>query len=124
MSLPERQQQVLDQIERALQAADPGLRSMFAAFGRMASRADMPAAEAMPAAEVIPAAKDTPGRRVRRTVVILLVVVSSLLGLVTVGIVATARACPGLSSDQVVASAAVRYAACSKATDAWSKGGR
>jgi uncharacterized protein involved in exopolysaccharide biosynthesis len=118
MSLPERQQQVLDQIERALQAADPGLRSMFAAFGRLASRADSPAAEAMPAAEAIP------GRRVLWKVVIFLVVVSSLLGLVTIGVVATARACPGLSSDQVIASAAVRYAACDKATAAWSKGGR
>jgi hypothetical protein len=118
MSLPERQQQVLDQIERALQAADPGLRSMFAAFGRLAPRADMPAVEAMPAAEV------SSSRRVRRTVVILLMVVSSLLGLVTIAVVATAKACPGLSSDQVVASAAVRYAACSKATAAWSKGGR
>lgn len=118
MSLPERQQQVLDQIERALQAADPGLRSMFAAFGRLPPRADMPAVEAVPDAEAVP------GRRMLRKVVILLVVVSSLLGLVTIGVVATARACPGLSSDQVVASAAVRYAACSKATAAWSKGGR
>jgi hypothetical protein len=128
MSLPERQQQVLDQIERALQAADPGLRSMFAAFGRLSSRADSPAAEAMPAAEAIPAeaipAEAIPGRRVLWKVVIFLVVVSSLLGLVTIGVVATARACPGLSSDQVVASAAVRYAACDKATAAWSKGGR
>jgi hypothetical protein len=39
-------------------------------------------------------------------------------------VVATSNDCPGLSSDQVVASAAVRFAACSKATDAWSKGGR
>ena len=110
MSLPEHQQRALDHIERALQA-DPGLTSMFAAFGRLASR------EAMPPAEAIPAS------RVRRTVLILIVVLS-LLGVVALGVVATGKACPGLSSDQVVASAAVRYAACSKATDAWSKGGR
>ena len=30
----------------------------------------------------------------------------------------------GLSSDQLVASAAVRFAGCSKATNSWSKGGR
>jgi hypothetical protein len=112
MSLPARQQQVLDQIERALQAADPGLRSMFAAFGRLAASRD-----AMPAAEAITA------RRVPRTVVVLIVVVS-LLGVLALGFVSTGRACPGLSSDQVVASAAVRYAACSKSTAAWSKGGR
>jgi hypothetical protein len=111
MSLPERQQRVLDQIERTLQA-DPGLKSMFAAFGRLAS-----SREAMPAGEAIARS------RAHRTVLILLVVLS-LLGVVALGVVATGKACPGLSSDQVVASAAVRYAACSKATDAWSKGGR
>ena len=113
MSLPERQQQVLDQIERTLQAADPELKSMFAAFGRLASR------EAMPATETIS------GRRARRTVVIFVLVISLLgIGVFAVGVVATGRACPGLSSDQAVASAAVRYAACSKSTAAWSKGGR
>jgi hypothetical protein len=34
MSLPRRQQQILNQIEQALQTADPKLKSMFAAFGR------------------------------------------------------------------------------------------
>jgi hypothetical protein len=52
------------------------------------------------------------------------IVVISALSLVMVFIVATSKACPGLSSDQVVASAAVRFAGCSKATDSWSKGGR
>ncbi len=112
MSLPARQQQVLDQIERALQAADPRLRSMFAAFSGLAASRD-----AMPPVEAISA------RRVPRTVVVFLVV-ASLLGVLAIGFVATARACPGLSSDQVVASASVRYAACSKSTAAWSKGGR
>ena len=37
-------------------------------------------------------------------------------------LVTTNRRC--LSSDQVVASAAVRFAGCSKATNSWSKGGR
>lgn len=112
MSLPERQQLILDQIEKALQAADPGLKSMFAAFGRLAPR------EAMPAAEAIPV------RRARRTKIISVIVMISVLGLIMLGWLATSKACPGLSSDQVVASAAVRYAACSKSTDAWSKGGR
>jgi hypothetical protein len=110
MSLPARQQLILDQIEKALQAADPGLKSMFAAFARLAQR------EAMPAPE------DISGRR--RTAAMISIVVIGVLGMVMLGFFATSKACPGLSSDQVVASAAVRYAACSKSTDAWSKGGR
>jgi hypothetical protein len=109
MSLPARQQLILDQIEKALQAADPGLKSMFAAFARLAPR------EAMPATEAI--------SRRRRTAMISIVVIGAL-GMVMLGLFSTSKACPGLSSDQVVASAAVRHAACSKSTDAWSKGGR
>jgi hypothetical protein len=109
MSLSARQQRVLDQIEQSLQAADPRLASMFAAFTRCA-----------PASATTAAAP----RRGRRIVMICVLVISLLGGMVAVGIVATSKACPGLSSDQVIASAAVRYAACSKSTDAWSKGGR
>jgi len=47
-----------------------------------------------------------------------------VLSLTMLFVVATSRACPGLSSDQVVASAAARLAGCSEATNAWSKGGR
>ena len=47
MSLPGRQQVVLDQIERLLAAADPQLKSMLAAFTKFASR------EAVPETEVI-----------------------------------------------------------------------
>jgi hypothetical protein len=112
MALPARQQAVLDQIERILQAADPQLRSMFAAFGRVAAR------EAMPVTEAITR------RSARRRTVMICIMVLSLLSMVTVFVVATSRACQGLPSDQVVASATVRYAACSKETDAWSKGGR
>ncbi len=112
MSLTARQQQALDQIEHTLQAADPKLTSMFAAFARLAPAPARPAAEA------------ARGRRARRTVMTLIVVISLLGGVLALGAVATGRACPGLSSDQVVASAAVRYAACSKGTAAWSKGGR
>jgi len=111
MSLPARQQAVLDQIERILTAADPQLKSMFAAFARVASR------EAMPATEAISV------RSPRRWTLLICIMVISLLSVGTVFAVATSRACQGLSSDQV-ASATVRYAACSKATDAWSKGGR
>lgn len=111
MSLPPRQQAILDQIERVLQSADPRLKSMFAAFHRTVK------AQAMPATEVI---SHVPVRRV----VMICVVVVSLLGGLVFGIRATAHDCPGLSSDQVVASAAVRYAGCSKSTAAWSRGAR
>jgi hypothetical protein len=112
MSLPARQQLVLYQIERVLQAADPRLKSMFAAFARLASP------EAMPATEAIS------GGPSRRWAVMISIMVISVLSLVMLLLVATNKACPGLSSDQVVASATVRFAACSKETDVWSKGGR
>jgi hypothetical protein len=54
---------------------------------------------------------------------VICIVVIGVLGMVMLSFFATSKACPGLS-DQFVASAAVRYAACSKSTDAWSKGGR
>ncbi|MDQ2815837.1 MAG: DUF3040 domain-containing protein [Actinomycetota bacterium] len=112
MSLPPRQQAVLEQIERVLQAADPQLKSMFAAFARLAPAGTMPAAEAIVR------------RSARWLMVMVSVIVLSVLSLVMVMVVATSKACPGLSSDQVIASGTVRFAACSKSTDAWSKGGR
>lgn len=45
MNLPRRQQVILDRIDRALGAADPQLRSSYAAFTRRASGAPFPAAE-------------------------------------------------------------------------------
>jgi hypothetical protein len=111
MNLPARQQLVLDQIEQILQAADPRLKSMFATFARMASR------EAMPASEAIS------GRPARRTVLISVIVIS-VLSAVTVSIAVTSKACPGLSPGQAAASAAVRFAACGKNMDLWSRGGR
>jgi hypothetical protein len=45
MILPRRQQAILDQMERALGAADPKLRSSYAAFARRAEGAPFPAAE-------------------------------------------------------------------------------
>ena len=50
--------------------------------------------------------------------------VLSLLGVLMLSILGTKDVCPRLSSDQAVVSAAVRYAACSKSTDAWSRGAR
>ena len=111
MSLPRRQQRILNQIEHALQAADPRLKSMFASFGRSARAAG-------PAAEII---SDRPSRR---TLVIFMMVVVCLLGVLVVGIRSTSGDCPGLSSDQVVAPAVTRFAACNQSTDAWSRGGR
>jgi Protein of unknown function (DUF3040) len=111
MSLPTREQAILDQTEKVLQAADPRLTSMFAAFARLAAQQDRPGSE-----EIRP-------RSARRTVLICCVVLG-VLGVLTLTALATRNACPGLSSDQVVASAAVRYAGCSKSTDAWSRGAR
>lgn len=116
MSLPRRQQLALKQIEQALQAADPRLKSMFAAFGRPAKA--QAAAEGVPDAEVI---SDRPSRR---TLATFMLVVLCLLAVLAIGIRSTSGDCPGLSSDQVVASAGVRYAACNHNTAAWSKGGR
>ena len=45
MILPRRQQAILDQMERALGAADSQLRSSYAAFARRAEGASFPAAE-------------------------------------------------------------------------------
>jgi hypothetical protein len=110
MSLPARQQWVLDRIEQALQAADPGLKSMFAAFTRVASTENMPATEAIS------------GRRAMVVPIVVISVLGMLIFMLT--FLTAGNACPGLSSDQAVASAAVRYAACTKSTDAWSRGAR
>ena len=112
MSLPRRQQRILNQIEQALQAADPKLKSTFAAFGRSVRAQGGPAVEAI---------SDRPSRR---TLVIFMMIVACLLGVLVVGIRSTNSDCPGLSSDQVVAPAAVRFAGCTQSTDAWSRGGR
>jgi hypothetical protein len=111
MSLPDRQQQILDQIEQVLLAADPRLTSMFAAFGRLPTRDPVPVTKAIPA------------RSARRTVLVC-VMVLSLLGVLMLSVLAMKDVCPRLSSDQAVVSASVRYAACSKSTDAWSRGAR
>ena len=42
MSLPTRQQRVLDQIEKTFQARDPWLTSLFATFARLTSHEAMP----------------------------------------------------------------------------------
>jgi hypothetical protein len=45
MTLPHRQQVILDRMDRALTAADPQLQSSYAAFARRAGEAPFPAAE-------------------------------------------------------------------------------
>ena len=47
MSLPRRQQEILDEMDRALGAADPQLRSSYAAFARRAKGSALPAVEAI-----------------------------------------------------------------------------
>jgi hypothetical protein len=111
MSLPTRQQRILDQIELILQAGDPRMKSMFATFTRFTSW------EAMPTAEAISV-------RMPRLRVLIPLLLVTVLSVVFLGIFATGTACPRLSSDQAVASAATRLAACTNSTDAWSKGGR
>lgn len=111
MSLPRRQQEILDQIERTLAAADPGLRSMFAAFARHTRGQPVPPVEVLAAGTI-------------RRAVLIFAMLAVAIGVLVVGIHATSGDCPGLSSDQVVASAAVRHAGCTSATDAWSRGGR
>jgi hypothetical protein len=112
MSLPARQQAVLDRIEAVLQASDPRLKGMFAVFTRLA------APDAMPGTEEIAA------RQLRPAVLISVVLLVSVLSVVLLGLFSVGTACPRLSSDQEVTSAAVRLAGCNSSTDAWSKGGR
>jgi Protein of unknown function (DUF3040) len=110
MSLPERQQSVLDEIEQSLHKSDPALKSMFAGFAKLASPSSTPTTRA------------SSGRRSMLISIVALSVLGAVWLMVTV--VATGNACPGLPSDQAVVSAAQRYAACSHDTAAWSKGGR
>lgn len=119
MTLSRRQQAVLDQIERTLQAADPQLRSMFSVFTRLTSR------EAMPDTET--PRQNARSSRSAKSVAGLLVVsvfMAGLVGAFLFSVLGTSNDCPGLSSDQAVVSATVRAAACSHATAAWSKGSR
>jgi len=111
MSLPTRQQQALDKIELALQAADPRLKAMFAIFTRLTSRDAMPTTEAIAA-------------KLPRPMMAISILVVTVLGAVLLSVLAAGTACPRLSSDQAVTSAAVRLAACRDNTAAWSKGGR
>jgi hypothetical protein len=111
MNLPARQQRVLDHIEQALRAADPGLQSMFAKWTKFAAqKADMPGTEII-------------GARLRPAAMIAIAVAGVLIVILT-WLPAADKECPGLSSDQAVTSAAVRLAACQNNTAAWSKGGR
>jgi Protein of unknown function (DUF3040) len=111
MTLPARQQAILDKIEAALHASDPRLKGMFAIFTRLASRDAMPTTEAIVA-------------RLPRPAVLISIVLVGVLSVVLLGLFSVGTACPRLSSDQEVAPAAVRLAGCNNSTDAWSKGGR
>jgi len=116
MSLSRRQQAILDQIEQALHTADPGLKTLFTAFGQWADGQPLLSAEAVPARSA--------SRRLAWRLALACAVIAAAVGALVVGIRSTSGDCPGLSSDQVIASAAVRYAGCSSSTDAWSRGGR
>ncbi len=80
MILPRRQQSVLDRIDRALGAADPELRSSYAAFARRAQDAPFPAAEVIT------------GRRVRFLVLALVIVLA--VGFLAFGVGVLHGGCP------------------------------
>ena len=126
MTLSARQQAILDQIERALAAADPQLKSKFSIFTRLTSPDTMPETETVRADERTVRADERRRRSVQSVVGLLVVSVmtASLVGAFLFSVLGTRNDCPGLPSDQTMASAAVRYAACSHDTAAWSKGGR
>jgi|SRR5580692_9917623 hypothetical protein len=111
MSLPPKQQRVLDQIEAALHAADPRLRSMFASFTRFTGQAEAPQPEAI-------------ASRLPRPAVLISLIAIGVITIALIVVPAVIRECPGLPSDQAVVPASVRLAACTHNTDAWSRGGR
>lgn len=111
MSLPARQQAVLNQIERLLAASDPRLKATFASFGRMVQH------QAMPVTEVI-------GGWTARRLVTLVVLVLGIAGVLVFGIRSSSNDCPGPRSGPVVATAAVRYAGCTGSASVWSRGTR
>jgi len=80
MILPRRQQAILDQMERALGAADPQLRSSYEAFARRAGAAPFPAAEVIAT------------RPVRFLVLGLVILLA--LGFLAFGISAVSGGCP------------------------------
>jgi hypothetical protein len=119
MSLPRRQQRDLDQIERALHAADPGLRSLFASFTSLTSPNTTAAWRAGPAVESLSV------RPSIRTLVVCVMVLVCLLGaLIVGGVHTTGDDCQALSADAAVASAAARYPSCGPSGNVWSRGGR
>ena len=94
MILPRRQQAALDQIERALSATDPQLRSSYAAFARRAGGAPFPAAEVI---------TTRPIRFLVLGVIILLA-----LGFLAFGISDTSGGCPSAVWHGVCAATAGR----------------
>jgi Protein of unknown function (DUF3040) len=80
MSLPTRQQRVLDQIEKTFQAHDPRIAALFAMFARLTAQEAMPALESL---------SDQVSRFLRPVVLVPVMV------LVLVGTVAGATVLPG-----------------------------
>lgn len=64
MSLPARQQRVLDRIERSLHVCEPHLKSMFAVFTKLTGDEDMPRLEELqPRSLPFPGWRKRPGRK-------------------------------------------------------------
>jgi hypothetical protein len=89
MSLPTRQQRVLDQIEKSFQVRDPRLAALFAMFARLTSH------EAMPALESVSAQVS----RFLRPVVLVPVLVLVLAGTITGAAFLPCPHCPAQSSQ-------------------------
>jgi hypothetical protein len=79
MNLPRRQQVILDRMDHALGAADPQLRSRYAAFTRRAGGAPLPAAEVIAT------------RPVRFLVLALIVLLA--IGVLALGVSSTSGGC-------------------------------
>jgi hypothetical protein len=100
MSLPARQQHVLEDIELRLLADEPRLQSMFATFTRLTSP------EAMPATEAISA-------RVPRAAVLLGLIVTAVLGAVVAAVLTGPAPCPRVPAGRMATGlAAVRMTTC------------
>ncbi len=92
MSLPARQQRVLDRIEEALKKREPRLASMFAIFNRLNIHERLPWTEALHAVPWwSPRRYEAPGRR--RAVVLLTLAAALVVSAVFVGMSQSTRGC-------------------------------
>jgi Protein of unknown function (DUF3040) len=99
MSLPARQQQVLDRIDRALGTADPGLAGIFATFTRLTADDGMPAVEAI-------------RPRSRRPVVLMSVMTAAAVAGIVLGALTGTSGCIPTLGNGHVANSSTRSVMC------------